>query len=321
MLNIGGVELPNPFMMAPLAGITDAVMRALCEEQGAALTYTEMVSAKGLYYGDRKTPKLLYIPENAGLTGVQIFGSEPEIIGWAAKMLNSGLNCFLDINMGCPVPKVVRNGDGSALMKNPDLIYDIVAAAVSNTDKPVTVKMRKSFDENSPTAVECALAAEAAGAAMVTVHGRTREQYYQGQADWDIIRRVKEALHIPVIGNGDVTCGADALRMMKETGCDGVMIGRGALGNPWIFDDLLCAWEGREFHSPTWSEKSEMMIRHYDGLVELKGEYSAVREMRKHVGWYTKGYPGAAKLRGKVNDITDGAELREVLKLENPQNH
>ncbi len=321
MLNIGGVELPNPFMMAPLAGITDAVMRALCEEQGAALTYTEMVSAKGLYYGDRKTPKLLYIPENAGLTGVQIFGSEPEIIGWAAKMLNSGLNCFLDINMGCPVPKVVRNGDGSALMKNPDLIYDIVAAAVSNTDKPVTVKMRKSFDENSPTAVECALAAEAAGAAMVTVHGRTREQYYQGQADWDIIRRVKEALHIPVIGNGDVTCGADALRMMKETGCDGVMIGRGALGNPWIFDDLLCAWEGREFHLPTWSEKSEMMIRHYDGLVELKGEYSAVREMRKHVGWYTKGYPGAAKLRGKVNDITDGAELREVLKLENPQNH
>ena len=321
MLNIGGVELPNPFMMAPLAGITDAVMRALCEEQGAALTYTEMVSAKGLYYGDRKTPKLLYIPENAGLTGVQIFGSEPEIIGWAAKMLNSGLNCFLDINMGCPVPKVVRNGDGSALMKNPDLIYDIVAAAVSNTDKPVTVKMRKSFDENSPTAVECALAAEAAGAAMVTVHGRTREQYYQGQADWDIIRRVKEALHIPVIGNGDVTCGADALCMMKETGCDGVMIGRGALGNPWIFDDLLCAWEGREFHLPTWSEKSEMMIRHYDGLVELKGEYSAVREMRKHVGWYTKGYPGAAKLRGKVNDITDGAELREVLKLENPQNH
>lgn len=321
MLNIGGVELPNPFMMAPLAGITDAVMRALCEEQGAALTYTEMVSAKGLYYGDRKTPKLLYIPENAGLTGVQIFGSEPEIIGWAAKMLNSGLNCFLDINMGCPVPKVVRNGDGSALMKNPDLIYDIVAAAVSNTDKPVTVKMRKSFDENSPTAVECALAAEAAGAAMVTVHGRAREQYYQGQADWDIIRRVKEALHIPVIGNGDVTCGADALRMMKETGCDGVMIGRGALGNPWIFDDLLCAWEGREFHLPTWSEKSEMMIRHYDGLVELKGEYSAVREMRKHVGWYTKGYPGAAKLRGKVNDITDGAELREVLKLENPQNH
>lgn len=321
MLNIGGVELPNPFIMAPLAGITDAVMRSLCEEQGAALTYTEMVSAKGLCYGDRKTPKLLYIPKNAGLTGVQIFGSEPKIIGQAAKMLNSGLNCFLDINMGCPVPKVVRNGDGSALMKNPDCIYEIVSAAVANTDKPVTVKMRKSFDENSSTAVECALAAEAGGAAMVTVHGRTREQYYQGKADWDIIRQVKETLHIPVVGNGDVTCGEDALRMMKETGCDGVMIGRGALGNPWIFDDVICAYEGRKFHPPTWAEKSEMMIRHYNGLVKLKGEYSAVREMRKHIGWYTKGYPGAAKLRGRVNDITDGAELREVLKLENPQNH
>ncbi len=317
MLNIGGVTLPNSFIMAPLAGITDAVMRALCEEQGAALTYTEMVSAKGLCYGDRKTPKLLYIPETAGPTGVQIFGSEPEIIGEAARMLNAGLHCFLDINMGCPVPKVVRNGDGSALMKNPDQIYDVVNAAVRNTDKPVTVKMRKGFNDESINAVECAKAAEAAGASAVTIHGRTREQYYQGKADWEIIRKVKESLRIPVIGNGDVTCGADALRMMSETGCDGVMIGRGALGNPWIFQDLLCAYEERVFTPPTWKDKSDMMVRHYNGLVNLKGEYSAVREMRKHVGWYTKGYPGAAKLRGRVNDITDGAELREVLKLEN----
>lgn len=317
MLNIGGVTLPNPFIMAPLAGITDAVMRALCEEQGAALTYTEMVSAKGLCYGDRKTPKLLYIPENAGLTGVQIFGSEPEIIGDAARMLNSGLHCFLDINMGCPVPKVVRNGDGSALMKNPDRIYQVVSAAVRNTDKPVTVKMRKGFNDESVNAVECAQAAEAAGAASVTIHGRTREQYYQGRADWEIIGRVKAHLRIPVIGNGDVTNGAEALRMMDETGCDGVMIGRAALGNPWIFRDLLCAYQNEPCDPPSWKDKSDMMIRHYNGLVELKGEYSAVREMRKHVGWYTKGYPGAAKLRGRVNDITDGAELREVLKLEN----
>lgn len=320
MLNIGGVTLPNPFVLAPLAGITDAVMRSLCAEQGAALTYTEMVSAKGLYYGDRKTPKLLYIPENAGLTGVQIFGSEPEIIGHAAEMLNSGLNCFLDINMGCPVPKVVRNGDGAALMKNPDLIYDIVSAAVKHSKKPVTVKMRRGFDDHSVNAVECAKAAEAAGASAVTVHGRTREQFYQGSADWNIIREVKANLSIPVIGNGDVNCGADALRMMQETGCDGVMIARGALGNPWIFQDLLAAYEGRPFRKPDWKERSDMMIRHYEGLVSLKGEYSAVREMRKHVGWYTKGYPGAAKLRGKVNDITDGEELKEVLKLENQQN-
>lgn len=314
---IGGIPLKNPFFLAPLAGITDAVMRRLCEEQGASLTFTEMVSAKGLYFGDRKTADLLFIDENAGPTGIQIFGSEPEIIGYAAEKLDSMPNVVLDINMGCPVPKVVRNGDGAALMKDPDRIYDVVKAAVDHTSKPVSVKMRKGFDENSVNAVESAKAAEAAGAAWVCVHGRTREQYYRGQADWEIIRKVRENVRIPVIGNGDVFCGADGVRMMEETGCDAVMVARGAQGNPWIFRELTDAFEGRAEFRPAPADKSAMMLRHFEGLIALKGEYSAIREMRKHVGWYTRGLPGASRLRGRVNEITDADEMREVLKLEN----
>ena len=313
-IKIGNLELDSPWVLAPLAGFTDAVMRTLCEEQGAALTYTEMVSAKGLYYGGSKTSDLTYIPDGAGPTAIQIFGSEPDIMAFAARELNGLKNEVLDINMGCPVPKVVRNGDGSALMRDPDLICRIVKAVTSATEKPVTVKIRKGFDE--PNAVEAALAAQEGGASAVCVHGRTREQYYSGVVDRNIIKDVKDALSIPVIASGDVTNAETGMSMLAETGCDMVMIGRGALGNPWIFREFDAAYKGLDIPPrPSDEERTAMMLRHLEMLCRLKGESTGVKEFRKYIIRYTKGMHGAAAVRRRANDVLSLEEMKEVIQI------
>ena len=314
-LKIGDITLESPFLLAPLAGITDAPMRRICKNQGAALVYSEMISAKGLWYKDKNTERLLYMYEDEGPVALQLFGSEPEIMSFVAAKLEERKNVILDVNMGCPVPKVVKNGEGSALLKNPELAGRIIEAMIKETGKPVTAKIRMGWDEHSVNAVEVAKILEQAGASAVAVHGRTREQYYSGKADWSVIAAVKRAVDIPVVGNGDVTCGEAAMDMMEQTGCDFIMIGRAALGNPWIFREVTAAWKGEEIPSPpTAEEKKAMMIRHLDDLASFKGEYAAVREMRKHVGWYIKGLAGAASFRGKVNQITDIDELRNAIK-------
>ena len=309
------VKLDNPFILAPLAGITDGPFRRICRQMGAALVYSEMVSAKGLWYKDKNTEKLLQILDGEDPVAFQIFGHEPEIIAYAAEKLAERKNVILDINMGCPVPKVVKNGEGSALMKDPDLVYKVVEAAVSHTDKPVTVKIRAGWDADNINAVEVAKAAAAAGVSAVAVHGRTREQFYNGKADWSVIAAVKDAIDVPVIGNGDVTDGESAMRMMAETGCDFVMVGRGALGNPWIFQELAAVWKGQTPPlAPSLEDKKEMMIRHFNDVLALKGEYAAVREMRKHVGWYLKGAPGSAAFRGRVNQLTTAEALVSAIR-------
>ena len=313
-LKIGNIELDSPFLLAPLAGITDGPFRRICREMGAGLVYSEMVSAKGLWFKDKNTGRLLEILDGEEPVAYQIFGHEPEIMAFAAEKLADRANAILDINMGCPVPKVVKNGEGSALMKNPQLVFDIVEAVVRKAKKPVTVKIRSGWNENSVNAVEVAGAAAAAGAAAVAVHARTREQFYSGRANRAVIAAVKQAVSIPVIGNGDVTDGASALSMMAETGCDFVMVGRGALGNPWIFRELNAAYLGEKLPPPpSLEEKKAMMLRHFRDTLSLKGEYAAVREMRKHVGWYLKGLPGAAAFRGRVNSITEPAKLEEAI--------
>ena len=296
-----------------MAGVTDLPFRLLCKEQGAGLLCMEMISAKALQYGNKNTKALLAIHPDEYPVSLQLFGSDPQIISEQAKRIEELPFQILDINMGCPVPKVVRNGEGSALMKEPKLVYDIVYAVSHAIQKPVTVKIRKGFDDNNVNAVEIAKIVEEAGGAAVAVHGRTREQYYSGKADWDIIRQVKEAVSIPVIGNGDVTSAQKAADMMEQTGCDGVMIGRGAQGNPWIFRELLEYNEtGIIPGRPDKLTIRDTMLRHAALQIEFKGEYLGIREMRKHVAWYTKGMPGSAKLRDAINKVETYEELEAL---------
>lgn len=313
-LQIGNVKLENDLILGPMAGVTDLPFRLLCKEQGAGLLCMEMVSAKGIMYNNKNTKFLLTIDERERPVSLQLFGSDADIISEQAKRIEELSFDILDINMGCPVPKIVNNGDGSALMKNPLLAGEIIEKTARAIQKPVTVKIRKGFDEEHINAVEMAHIAQESGAAAIAVHGRTREQYYSGKADWEIIRKVKEAVKIPVIGNGDVWTPQDAIDMRKQTGCDGVMIGRGAQGNPWIFKQILHYEQtGELLEKPSPQEVTEMILRHAKMQMEFKGEYTGMREIRKHAAWYTAGYKNSAKLRGKINETETYEELKELL--------
>ncbi len=311
---IGNVHIAGPLVLGPMAGVTDLPFRLLCREQGADLIYTEMVSAKGILYNNKNTEALLRTVEEERPVALQFFGEDPRIMGEMAKRVEERPFDILDINMGCPVPKVVNNGEGSALMKNPARIGEIVSAISRAIQKPVTVKIRSGFDGEHINAVQVARIAQESGAAAVAVHARTREQFYGGAADWEVIRQVKEALHIPVIGNGDVKTVQDVVRMQRETGCDAVMVSRAVQGNPWFFaraKEYLAT--GKEPPRPSISEVKEMILRHAGAEIAEKGEFTAIREMRKHVAWYTAGYPHSAKLRQAVNAIATMGDLEELL--------
>lgn len=313
-MKIGNVEIENSLALGPMAGVTDLPFRLLCKEQGCGILYSEMVSAKAILYKNKNTDVLLNIDKREHPVGIQLFGSDPDIMAEIGSRVAEGDCDFIDINMGCPVPKIVNNHEGSYLLTQPKLVEEILTKMVKAINKPVTVKIRKGFKDGDSQAVEIAKIAEDCGVAAVAVHGRTREQYYSGRADWDIIKAVKEAVKIPVIGNGDIFSPQDAKAMREYTGCDGLMVGRAARGNPWIFKEINEYLKtGIVPEKPSAEEVKNMILKHASMLIEYKGEYTAVREMRKHIAWYTQGLPHSAELRRRCNEIVSWESLKEVI--------
>ncbi len=311
---IKDIEFKNNVVLAPMAGVTDLPLRILCTEFGVGYMYTELISAKGLMYENENTHKLLEIDKKERPVAVQIFGSDKNVLSTVAKKLDIEAFDILDINIGCPAPKIIRNGEGSALMKNPKLIGEIVNSVVNSTSKPVTIKIRKGFDLDNVNAVEVAKIAEYNGASCIAIHGRTRSQFYSGTSDIEIIKDVKEAVSIPVIGNGDITNEEEAKHMLDYTGCDAIMIGRASEGNPWIFKEIIHYLEtGKKLPKPSIEEKVMLSLRHAKMLIEHKGEYTGIREMRKHIGWYTKGMPKSAELRSKINKAENYKDIEKLM--------